>query len=87
MKIETKFDIGQEVYLVSKDDTWYIDKGTIISISIEKNISKSTISIRFYVYYEDGITIWHRLEDYNNIVFATKEEAETKLKGIQNDNT
>lgn len=80
MKIETKFDIGQEVYCVSKDDTWHIDKGTIRSVSIDKNTN--TISIWFYVYYESGLTFWHILEDYGKEVFATKEEAEAKLKEI-----
>lgn len=79
MKIETKFDIGQEVFFVDESDLdgkiiWDIETGNIESISIDKD------AIWFYVRYKSGLTYWHKAEDYNKRVFATREEAEQKLK-------
>ena len=70
MKIETKFDIGQEVYYI---DSW-LEGGEIFTeirpmivreIKIEKN--KISYNSDLYYYPEDKL-------------FATREEAEQKLK-------
>ena len=70
MKLETKFDIGQEVYRISD----YLDD--IISFEI-KQIRIS--NIRIPEYYVNRDSKWGY---YESELFATKEEAEAKLKEI-----
>ena len=77
MKIKTKFDIGQKVWVAIKnfDKTEdKVEKKTIKGIMIEKDL------IVYYFYEEIIYDVFN--EDW---IFATKEEAEQKLKGIENE--
>lgn len=77
MKIETKFDIGQEVYYIDDCDF------EIGDYECEKQVSQSYVyqilvwenKILYYV--EDG-----KYCDENEL-FTTKEEAEAKLKEME----
>lgn len=76
MEIKTKFDIGQKVWIAIKN--FYktedrVERKTIKGIAIEKGC------IVYYFY--EGI-----IDDVFNEewCFATKEEAEQKLKEIEN---
>lgn len=69
MKLETKYDLGQEVYYVRNEYT--VEKGEVITIYFDglfNNIPKYEIEYNGNVFCEDD-------------VFLTKEEAEAKLKG------
>ena len=75
MEIKTKFDIGQKVWVAIKN--FYktedmVEKKTIKGIMIEKDL------IAYYFY--EGIIYDTFYEEW---VFATKEEAEQKLKEIE----
>ena len=78
--------VGQEIYYLYKEDidgdvNYTIDKGLVFSFSfgIDSNW--------FFAIYDSGLSYWHLLEDFNSEVFATKEEAQAKLKELQsNDN-
>lgn len=67
MKIETKFDIGQEVYVI---ENRHIFKDIVEEIEITED------GILFY--FEEGI---YGLEE--NEIYATRQEAEQKLKEMQ----
>lgn len=74
MEIKTKFDIGQEVYIIDN----YKRKINIIPcevISIQTNSSDNHTAINYYCNCE-GILFWSE----ENKTFATKEKAEQKLK-------
>lgn len=69
MKIETKFNINQEIWFIRGNENKRIDKGKI------------------YGYVNDNL---YRLKSHGNHltkdvgkIFATKEEAEAKLKEMQ----
>ena len=69
MKLETKYDLGQEVYYVRAGYT--VEKGEIITIYFDglfNNIPKYEIEYNGNVFCEDD-------------VFLTKEAAEKALKG------
>lgn len=66
MKLETKYDLGQEVYYVKDEHT--IEKGEVLTIYFDgtfKNIPKYEIKYNGNVFCEDD-------------VFLTKQEAEQK---------
>mgnify|MGYP006891099469 CR=1 FL=1 len=68
MKLETKYDLGQEVYYVRGEYT--VDKGEVITIYFDglfNNIPKYEIGYNGNVFCEDD-------------VFLTKEEALKALK-------
>lgn len=74
--------VKQEIYYVyetdiSGDIAYTIDKGFVGSISLDGN------DIWFRGIYDSGLTYWHLLKDFDNEVFATKEEAKAKLKELQ----
>lgn len=79
MKIETKFEIGQGVYylcesIVEKNNIYYIEKE--IHFGFIEDISISPY------------TVWYKIntkERPEQHVFATKEEAEGKLKEMQDE--
>lgn len=79
MKIETKFDIGQPVYYIfesirEKDNIYYIERDIHFGIIEDIDISP--------------YTIWYKIngkEMFERHVFATKEEAEQKLKELKNE--
>lgn len=75
MKIETKFDIGQEVYVLKskKEGGYKITKVYVKSISI--NAEKKGVKILYFV--DNGNGYWE------NGLFKTRQEAEQKLKEMQ----
>lgn len=74
MKIETKFDIGQEIYFIGFFD--FIDKGKIEKIEIRVNKDE-----KFIVYALRGfINTFCQSQ-----IFATREEAEAKLKEMRDE--
>ena len=80
MKIETKFDIGQKVYYIHsiKDK---IEWGVISRITTEcaDSLILKSLSFGTYIGYQLGTSIPLFLEEQ---LFATREEAEKKLKEI-----
>ena len=73
--------VKQEIYYVyetdiSGDIAYTIDKGFVGTILLDGNIW-------FRGIYDSGLTYWHLLKDFNSDVFATKEEAQEKLKEIK----
>ena len=76
------FSIEQEIYYVYETDinsnvAYDICKGIVISVSKDAN------DIWFLGFYDNGLTYWHLLKDFNNEVFATKEEALAKLEEMK----
>lgn len=68
MKLETKYDLGQEVYYVK--DEYTIEKGEVLTIYFDgtfKNIPKYEIEYNGNVFCEDD-------------VFLTEKEAEQKAQ-------
>ena len=68
MKLETKYDLGQEVYYVK--DEYTIEKGEVLTIYFGgtfKNIQKYEIEYKGNVFCEDDI-------------FLTEEEAKRKAQ-------
>lgn len=66
MKLETKYDLGQDVYYVK--DAYTVEKGEVLTIYFDgtfKNIPKYEIEYNGNVFCEDD-------------VFLTKQEAEQK---------
>ena len=82
MKIETKFNMGETVYTVTKpveNKKWEILTGIIASAKIF--ISNGSIEIKYYI--ECAFPQFY--DDYykQDVLFATKEEAEQKLKELE----
>lgn len=65
--------VGNKVFWANEDGLF---------IGEIKTISQDT-AVWFYVVYDNGLTYWHLLKDFNNEVFATKQEAQAKLKEIK----
>lgn len=89
MKIETKFNIGQEVFTLYKckyengltSKRYNLLHGTIKSIKVIIFIDKIKIS-----YYMDCSMPQFYSDFYEEeVLFATKEEAELKLKELENE--
>lgn len=89
MEIKTTFDIGQGVYVIGKylrnkswfeDETYYeIKEVEVIGVHIEILLNKD-------------LNIWYELNNMGVIfaykeeeIYATKEEAEQKLREIENE--
>lgn len=80
MKIETKFDINQEIYFIVRGEQ-EAKGGKIHSIHPDiKEVADFTFT-RYGITDENGYAL--RLPEEQ--IFATKEEAEAKLEEIQND--
>ena len=76
MKIETKFDIGQEVYVIYFD--WVSEKIYVTNAIIEDiNILPYTVNSQVCYNYHTSIG-----EYEENDIYITREEAEQKLKEI-----
>ena len=65
--------VGNKVFWANEDGLF---------IGEIKTISQDT-AVWFYVVYDNGLTYWHLLKDFNNEVFVTEQEAQEKLKEIQ----
>ena len=74
MKIETKFDIGQEVWIVFDRTLW----GERL-LSVEKVVISTIVITDKIMYNFETIPYDHKEE----LLFATREEAEQKLKEMQ----
>ena len=74
MKIETKFDIGQEVYVIDYYDNFY--HKTIKEIVPCKNISIEINKGGISYITDEGLYSARK-------TFATQEEAEAKLKELK----
>ena len=68
LKNKPKFNVGDKVYLINKDEE--VERDFIESIDID------TFGIEYY-------TVMHSICWYENELFATKEEAEAKLKKLK----
>ena len=79
MKIETKFDIGQEVYVIDNHKR-RINIIPCKVISIQTNSSDSHTAVNYYCI-TGCLLFWSE----ENKTFATKEEAEAKLKEMQDE--
>mgnify|MGYP003297995677 CR=1 FL=1 len=84
MKIETKFNIGQEVYIIMPYTNDWGGTTKIINIvekfeieGIEIKTSKGTTQVMYW--------LRNRGKENEEFMFATKEEAEAKLKEVQDD--
>ena len=67
LKNKPKFNVGDKVYLINKDEE--VERDFIESIDID------TFGIEYY-------TVMHSICWYENELFATKEEAQAKLKEL-----
>lgn len=65
--------VGNKVFWANEDGLF---------IGEIKTISQDT-AVWFYVVYDNGLTYWHLLKDFNNEVFATEQEAIEKLKEMK----
>ena len=72
MKIETKFDIGQKVYAIYHDRIYKTKIGYIQVFKID-----NTLIIYYRYFLNDSDELYASEED---VLFATREEAEAKLK-------
>ena len=68
LKKKPKYNIGDRVYIINKDDE--VERDFIESIDID------TFGIEYY-------TVMHSICWYENELFATKEEAQEKLRKLQ----
>jgi hypothetical protein len=77
--IELPCKVGDTVYFVyeTDNDEMRIDKGVIESFSIDCE------SLWFRARYESGLSYWHTALGLGVDVFLTREEAEKRLKELQ----
>ena len=68
LKNKPKFNVGDKVYLINKDEE--VERDFIESIDID------TFGIEYY-------TVMHSICWYENELFSTKDEAEEKLKKLK----
>jgi hypothetical protein len=71
--------VGNKIFWAN-DDGLYC--GKIYSITKEEN-SRGGFNVWFCCVYDNGLTYWHLLKDFNIEVFATKEEAQAKLEELK----
>lgn len=76
MKIETKFDIGQEVYVIRENK---IFKEKILNIGIWSTSNTYDMQLDWQYRTEQCMAVY--IDEKN--IFATREEAEQKLKEMQ----
>ena len=74
-----ELQVGNKVYFIDVDEK-YIHNGKIYSITKELNYEENGFITWVYCRYNDGLTYTHPIEDYGVELFATKEEAQAKLK-------
>lgn len=83
MKIETKFNLGQEVYVITPYSNDWGGTTKVINIvekaeieSIEIGVSKDATKVIYW--------LRDRGKEGEEFIFATKTEAEARLKEVQN---
>jgi hypothetical protein len=77
--IKPKFKIGQEVWFINEiSEEIYL--GVVVGFEVSK-VYFSPLDIYYRIEYEDGCLITDDFED--EFVFATKEEAQVKLKELK----
>lgn len=76
--VELPCDLGSEVYFADGDNksVW---EGNLVSFSLD------AAHLWFNCHYKCGLNIWHPIEDFGKTVFLTLEEANKKLKGLENE--
>ena len=80
--IPKELQVGNKVYFIDIEEK-YIHKGKIYSITKELNYEENGFIIWVYCRYDDGLTYTHPIEDYGVELFATKEEALSKLEELK----
>lgn len=74
-----ELQVGNKIFWANEDGLYC---GKICSITKDEN-PRGGFNIWFYCIYNNGLTFWHLLKDFNSEVFANKEEAEAKLKELE----
>lgn len=77
-----ELQVGNKVYFIDVEEK-YIHNGKIYSITKELNYKENGFITWVYCRYNDGLTYTHPIEDYGVELFATKKEAQAKLKELQ----
>lgn len=77
-----ELQIGNKVYFIDIEEN-YIHKGKIYSITKELNYEEDGFITWVYCRYDDGLTFTHPIQDYGVELFATKEEAQEKLRELK----
>lgn len=66
--------VGQTVFYANPHQFDFAFRGKILSYSLD------AAHLWFNCHYDNGLNIWHPIEDLGKTVFLTKEEAERALK-------
>ena len=66
--------VGQTVFYVNLHQFDFAFRGKILSYSLD------AAHFWFNCHYDDGLNMWHQIEDFGKTVFLTREEAEKVLK-------
>ena len=76
--VELPCNVGSEVYFADGDNksVW---EGNLASFSLD------AAHLWFNCHYKCGLNIWHPIEDFGKTVFLTPEEANKKLKELENE--
>ena len=75
-----ELQVGNNVYWATEKRVY---SGRIYGITKDLNYNKINFNIWIYCVYDNGLTYYHLIKDYGVELFATKEQAEAKLKELQ----
>lgn len=71
--------VGNKIFWANENGVYC---GKVCSITKDEN-PRGGFNIWFYCIYDNSLTFWHLLKDFNSKVFTTKEEAQAKLKELK----
>lgn len=74
-----ELQVGNKIFWANEDGLYC---GKICTITKDEN-PRGGFNIWFYCIYDNGLTFWHLLKDFNSEVFSTKEEAQAKLEELK----
>ena len=74
--------VGQTVYYLTSIDTEEELDITEIFCGVVVSVGYDT-SLWVHIHYDNGLTYYHSASDFGETVFLTKEEAEEKLKELE----
>lgn len=79
--VELPYEVGSTVYSICETDEEdkfnpWIDAGRVVSFSIDVNLW-------IYVRYNSGLTMWYTKDSFDEEVYITLEEAETRLAELK----
>lgn len=74
-----ELQVGNNIYWANEKGVY---SGKIYGITKDLNYNKTSFNIWIYCLYDNGLTYYHLIKDYGVELFATKEEAEAKLKEL-----